>query len=847
MIELPIDAHLDQIVATLRGGRDLVLEAPPGSGKTTRVPAALAAAGLPGGGRVLVLEPRRIAARLAARRVAEERGETLGLETGYQVRFDSRARADTRLVFLTEALLIQKLLDDAELQGVSVVVFDEFHERTIHADLALMLLREVCATLREDLRIVVMSATLDGSVIAEHLGAERMRVEGRLHPVEVEYVARRSDEPIVRQVVRAVLGFLQQPGALDAGDLLVFLPGVGEIRRALEELAPAAAGAGVDLLALYGDLSLDEQARAVQKGARPRVVLSTNVAETSVTLDGIRTVVDSGLARVLRTDPGSGIDRLMLERISRASAEQRAGRAGRQGPGRCLRLYTRGDQRELLERLEPEILRVDLTEPVLLLKAWGIRDPEALDWLTPPPAGLISRALELLAMLGAIDGIQGGITREGRELIRLPVHPRIGRMLLEGRRRGRGPEVALFAALASARSPLRRPVQADMRSDLLLLRDLFLEARGGSFARPVLSRLGLDPGGVRAIDREERQLARIVVPRSGSRAAAVADDDLLRCVLFGFPDRVARRRGRHSQDALMVGGRAVRLDRNSVVRDAELFVALDVTRVGGERSARVRLASAVERSWLDDVHPGAVTCEDETIWNPERERAEGIRRERYLDLVLAEKRTSSVDPAAAEELLRRAGEKSRFVDSLRNDRLERLLLRLDRLRSARPELSLPAVGEPELRAAIADCCAGRSSLAELRDAPIEDALLARLGPNVAADLRRLCPKVLRLPSGREAKISYAADRPPMVAGKIQEFFGAAESPRILGGSEVVVVDLLAPNSRSVQITSDLAGFWKNLYPKVRREMLRRYPRHPWPEDPFAARPTARPLPRGERN
>ncbi|MFH0946143.1 MAG: ATP-dependent helicase HrpB [Planctomycetota bacterium] len=841
MQPLPIDDQLHSIVQAVSSGMDVVLQAPPGSGKTTRVPAALVDARLKGGGKVLVLEPRRMAARLAARRVAQERGGAVGEEVGYRVRFEGKEGRDTRLLFLTEGVLVRKLLADAELPGVSAVVFDEFHERSLQADLALLLVREVQSTLRPELRIVILSATIEAEPLAEELGARVIRSEGRQYPVEIEHVERREEGPIPAVACRAVLRQLDREGGRLEGDVLVFLPGVGEIQRTLAELRPVADARGFDLLPLHGELDAEQQDRAILAGPRPRVVLSTNVAETSVTLEGIRTVIDTGWARVMRHDPASGVDRLSLERITRSSADQRAGRAGRLGPGRCLRLFTAGEMREMRPSLEPEVLRVDLCESLLLLKAWGTADPRQLPWITPPAEAGMAAALDLLALLGAIESPAGPVTDLGRRLARLPVHPRLGRMLLEAGRRRCGSDGALLAALCQIRPRLSSRGGPSGRSDLLQLRDLFLEARDARFDRSVCERLGVKVRELRAVDREARALDRHLERRGDSREN---EDDLLKCVLAGHPDRVARRRGKGSEEALMTGGFALRLDQATVVRDDEFFVALDVTRLGSGQQAKVRLASAVDLDWIAELHPGLSRQVDETIWSEERQRAEGRRCWFHLDLLLKEHALPSPDPAQAEELLARAACHSRFLESLLKDRrLEQTLLRVECLRASRPDLGLEPVGEEALAKAVREACHGRTSLAELRASSLREMLVAGLGRDAAFLLERLCPARIRLPSGRQAEITYRLDGPPLVSGRLQEFFGGGVPPSIMEGRVLLAVDLLAPNGRSVQITADLQSFWSTVYPRERKELARRYPRHPWPEIPAAATPTARPLPR----
>ncbi len=842
MDRLPIDAHLDEIVAAVRSGRDVVLEAPPGSGKTTRVPPALAGAGLRGGGRVVVLEPRRIATRLAATRIAAERGQSLGGPVGYRVRHEARESDATRLLFVTEGILNRRILDDPDLAGVSVVVFDEFHERSVHADLALGLVREIQSTIRPELRVVIMSATLDSAEVASALDAEVVRTEGSPHPVEVVYEPPREPRSIADEAAQAVLRTLDGSGR-DGGSLLVFLPGVGEILRAQERLRDVAARLSIDIVPLYGELDADAQDRAVRAGERRRVVLATNVAETSITLDGIHVVIDTGFARVMRHDPASGVDRLGLERITKASAEQRKGRAGRQGPGRCVRLYRRGEFDAMQPSLEPELLRVDLAEPVLLLKEWGTQDLLEFPWLTRPQPDRLDASERLLRALGAV-GEGGGLTAIGRRLARIPVHPRLGRMMVAAEEYGCAATGAELAALAVSRSLVAGDARTVGRSDLLLGLDL-LHDHGRRAGGRSASFGGIDRRVLAALEREARQLKRIF----GERDIRDPDEDvLLRCVLAGYPDRVARRRESGGSSAVLVGGSGVAISDKSVVKQARLFVALDAVDVGRGRDRRAAVLSGIEEEWLEELFPGSVRTIDVTIWNDERRAAEGRRRRVYLDLVLDEKRLAvPPDPVEASRLLARAATHPRALAALRTGRLERLLLRLECMGRAFPELALPDVDDRVLAAAVESACTGRSRFEELEGVVLDDHVLVALGGGDARSRLRAIPDRIRLPSGRDAPVTYRRGQDPIVSAKLQEFFSARASPRIADGRVVVAVDLLAPNGRSVQITSDLAGFWKNLYPKERRELMRRYPRHPWPEDPENAPPTSRPLPRRRRD
>jgi ATP-dependent helicase HrpB len=879
MLTLPIDSLLPEIAASLGRGPNLVVEAPPGAGKTTRVPPALLDAGLAGGREVWVLEPRRLAARLSARRVAEERGESVGETVGYQVRFDEVGGPRTRLRFLTEGVLTRRLLADPRLERAGVVVLDEFHERHLQADLAVALLRRLQLGPRPDLRLVAMSATLDAAPVAEFLGAPVLRSEGRCFHVEVEHLARPDERPLEQQVESAV-GRLVAEG-LD-GDVLVFLPGAAEIRRAQSACEQLAARHDLAVLPLHGELPAEEQDRAVRRAGRRKVILSTNVAETSVTVEGVAAVVDSGLARVASHSPWSGLPTLKVSRVSQASAAQRAGRAGRTREGRALRLYTARDFQARPAHETPEVRRLDLAGPALELHAAGVADLRKFEWFEAPDAPALEAAERLLRRLGALNEA-GEVTRTGRRMLRLPLHPRLARLIAEADARGVGAEACVVAALASERDVRERQLFAGATppdggrgsraaakthgsSDLLELYDLFTEAGRSNFSHDKLRRLGLDGGAVRAVERVRRQLQRALVAGGGGvaqgrgeggadAARALTDGgerELLISILAGYPDRLARRResakGAQTEgvELLLAGGGAAVLAPESVVRGAEFVVAVDAGERGGGGVMRggrrapstvVRLASAVEPEWLLDLFPERVSEAVEAEWNAEAERAEAVSRLLYDDLVLTETRAADARGAEVSRVLAGAALAAGWERFAEREAVENFLARVEFLSRALPEAGLPALGEPDVRAALEAACEGRRSFAELRAAAraggLSDSLRRRLTPEQQGLLARMAPERVKLASGRQARVNYERGKPPWVASRLQDFFGMREAPRVAGGRAEVVVHLLAPNNRPVQVTTDLSGFWSRHYARVRRELARRYPRHPWPEDPHA--------------
>jgi ATP-dependent helicase HrpB len=830
LVPLPIDDVLPTVVAALRAHAAVVVKAPPGAGKTTRVPPALLAAGLAGTRRIVVLEPRRLAARAAARRIAAEQGFGVGEEVGFQVRLERAAGPRTRILVVTEGILGRMLADDPFIEDVGLVVFDEFHERSVHTDLALALCRAAQGAGRDDLKLCVLSATLATGPVAAYLGGcPVVESEGRPFPVEVEHLASRETRPPAESAAAGVRRVLPRT----PGDVLVFLPGVGEIRRAAALLESDAAARGLAVTPLYGDLTSTEQDAALRPGPRRKVVLATNVAESSVTVGGVTAVVDTGLARVLRYDPTLGLDRLELGRISRASATQRAGRAGRERPGLALRLWTVHEDAALRDEEEPEIRRVDLAAPALLLRAWGATDLQRFEWFEPPDAEQLARADELLERLGALA--RGALTPLGRSMARLPAHPRVARLLVEGHRRGALEDAALAAALLQERDPLRRRPPGSgprSRSDSDVI-DRLAALRGGDGDDDT----ALDAGRARFVRRAADQLAALTRRELGAppRPAGPADEAVMRALLVAYPDRVARRREPGSRRAVMVGGRGVALADDSAVLDAELFlcVEVDAGRRGERAEGQVRQASLVERAWL----PAALlTTTLDTEFDEPAERVVARRRTRYLDLVIAEQAAEPAPERAAELLATAAARDPARALALDDEETQRLRARLACLRAWRPALQLPAVDDAALRELLPILCAGRRSFAELRRAPLADVLLAQLDPRQRQALEREAPDRLEVPSGSRIRLEYQPGAAPVLRARIQELFGLVDTPRVAGGQVPVLVHLLAPNYRPQQVTTDLRSFWQKTYPEVRKELRARYPKHSWPEDPLTATP-----------
>jgi ATP-dependent helicase HrpB len=861
---LPIDEILPGLIDALRAGSNAVLRAPTGSGKTTRVAPAILDAGLAGTGSIVMLEPRRVAARAAARRIAFERGGQVGGEIGYSVRFDQMISRQTRIRIVTDGILLRYLQDDPFLESISVVVFDEFHERGINVDLALGMVRRIQQTVRPDLKIVVMSATLAAEAVAAFLGGcPVVAAEGKLFPVETAYVGARvtagkfglpygkslhtagaNFNPLFRDeglatVVRAV----EEVRSHTNGDILVFLPGVGEIRRVSQELAPLASRQNLAIMPLYGDLPAEQQDAVLGPSSKRKVVLATNVAETSITIDGVTAVVDTGLARVLRFDEHVGLDRLVLSKISKQSAEQRAGRAGRTRPGVALRLWTIDEQRALPDQEEPEIRRVDLAGPVLQLHAWDEADVARFPWFEAPRELSLHQAEALLTRLGAL--VEGQMTELGRAMVRLPVHPRVARLLIEGQVRGIPARAALTAALLTERSPftsgfglpqVRQP-QFQSESDVVDRIVVLEEFEKGNPS----AKAGLNLGAADFLLRAKDQLVDLLqqiryvpaIPAS-AQIPKTPDEALQRCLLAAFPDRVARRREMSEERGVMVGGRGVKLGYESAVKQARLFVCVDID--AGRTEALVRQASAVERDWLD---PALLAVRDNVTFDERSGRVAAVRCTCWDDLVLDEVALAHIpDDKLAGALAAAAASDIQRVFP-KDDDLRNYLERVRWLREAMPELALPPLDAPQLSGLLPALCQGCRSFDDLRRAPWMSWIKSLLSQPQLQAVEREAPEKLPVPSGNRIGIQYKAGKRPVMAVRIQELFGLAETPRIAAGRVPVVMHLLAPNMRPQQVTDDLKSFWNNTYQQVRKDLRARYPKHAWPEDPWNAPPQRR--------
>ena len=813
-----IDLILPELLDTLERGNVAVLQAPPGAGKTTRVPLALLDAPFLKKGRIVMLEPRRLAAVNAARYMASCLGEEVGGRVGYSIRFERKVSSATRIEVVTEGILARRLQSDPLLEGVGAVIFDEFHERSLTCDLSLALCRDVQQGLREELRLLVMSATLDAAPVARLLGgAPLISSAGRQFPVEVRYVRAEATARLPEAACAAVLKALAET----SGDLLVFLPGAGEIRRC-ERLLQGSAGAEIMIAVLYGDLPFAAQEQAILPAKRRKVVLATNIAETSLTIEGVRVVVDTGFSRQLRFDPATGLNRLESLRISAASAEQRAGRAGRVAPGVCYRLWSEHTQATLLPFTPPEIRVSDLTPLALDLALWGVENPASLSFLDAPPPAHLAEGRALLARLGALDA-RGAITALGRKMAKLPMHPRLSAMLLAAESLGAGALACTLAAILSERDILPRGRGSLSESDLLDRVEALAE--------------GLDPQGCRIVERLAGYFRKALgISATVGRADAALVGELL---MKAYPDRVARERSPGSGRYLMANGSGARLSTRSNVRAQPLLVAVEVE--GGAAEGEIHLASAVS---LEAVRAGCaaeITRGKRVFWDEREGRVVARDEERLGAILLSERaatlKSEEIGAALVEGILSGPG-----IGGLAwSDAAQEFRHRVNFLARALPEEKLPDLSDRALASTLEQWLlpylAGVRTLAQLARVDLLVPLKGILSWREQKLVEEGAPTHLQVPSGSRVQLSYPADGAPFLAVKLQEMFGLAETPRVAMGRVPVLIHLLSPARRPIQVTADLRSFWNGAYREVCKELKGRYPRHPWPDDPWEARAT----------
>lgn len=817
-LEIPIAPLLPQILQILTAQSTLILQAPPGAGKTTRVPLALLEASFLENKSILMLEPRRLAATNAAQFMAQQLGEKTGQKVGYTIRYQRRVSAATRIEVVTEGILTRRLQQDPELTGVGLVIFDEFHERHLQSDLALALCRDVQQGLRDDLKILIMSATLDAAPLAEQLQAPLLTSEGRSYPVTTNYLPGEPQWSLVQMTLAAVRRALTET----AGDLLVFLPGEGEIRRCQQELADSA----VSICPLYGNLPFTEQERAILPGKQRRVVLATNIAETSLTIEGISVVIDSGYSRQPRFDSGSGLTRLQLGRISQASATQRAGRAGRLGPGHCYRLWSEGTQQALLPFTPAEIRTADLAPLVLQLLAWGISNPNELFWLDPPSATAWQDGIELLSQLGALNP-QQQLNTIGQKLAKLPTHPRLARLLIAAAENQLLELGCDLVALLSEADPWHnKPANKLSDSDILdRLECFWRQHRSREFSALA-----------RASDYWRRYFK--LSAATGLKSATSEQSALL--LAAAFPDQIGKARQPGSKRYLLSSGHGVQLGENSAVQNSEYLIAVRL-RSSKTGEAEISLASSINKKTLELLYP-ELPWQQRCEWEQTEGRILACEQQRIGALTINQ-RPTKLQPELAAQAIIEAIRSNGLMLLNRNDKTERFRARLQFLHSQYSSQDWPDFSDRALLNSLENwllpMLGNVRNRSELQKIDLYTAFRNRLNWKQLQQLDKLAPERLEVPSGSSIRLQYSVDKAPVLAVKLQEMFGQLDTPRVAGGKVAVVIHLLSPAGRPLQITQDLCHFWEQSYPEVQKEMKGRYPKHPWPDDPLKALPTAK--------
>ena len=852
---LPIWQIHDSIVGTLRSGNRLVLVAPTGSGKTTQVPQMLLDAGLAGDRKIVVLQPRRVAARTVAARVAWERKVKLGAEVGYQIRFDDQTSLGTRICFVTEGILLRWLQDNRTLADVGIILFDEFHERNLLSDVSLALVKHLQRTQRPDLKMMVMSATLEAEPVADYLSEPGQPPcpivisEGQSFPVEVRYLDSHDERPFTDQASDAVERIVNSNAP---GDILVFMPGMGEINSTINGCRALHVGEKLALIPLHGELPPEEQDLAFAPNPLRKVVVATNVAETSVTIDGIRHVVDSGVARVARYDQERGIGTLFIEEISRASADQRKGRAGRTAPGTCHRLWTQSGHLNRPERNTPEIQRSDLAEVVLLLHSLHIRKAAQFDWLDKPDLAAVVRAEDLLRMLGALDESTDELTAIGQRMRRLPMHPRYSRMLIEASGRGCVPAAALCAALVSGRDLLQRLrredkhiaearelFEASQDSDFLTLMRAYQFARKNNFNVESCRRYGVHAAVARQVEQTHQQILQIADQQKLSQPDEKIDDAaLLRCIMAGFIDQLCIRRDLGTLECELTGGRSGTLMRESVVQNSPLFVAASIREVPSRGSSNLTLlglASAVKREWISEMFPQHINVRVEHLFDRTHKRVAAIRLERFRDLIIHHEHQRDIGPEASGRCLAESYRKGFFELPLFNHDVKQFIGRVNLVCAVMPELEFPPFDEKAIVNCLARAFNSMTLVKEAQAAHLRDEFAKHLAREQSGWLDELLPTSIEWPDGRKLRLLYAEEavakngqpNPPELQVKLTECFALKEHPRVCEGKLPVKLWLCAPDGKRIESTLDWPAFRTGSYPKIKQALQKKYPGTVW--------------------
>ncbi|MEE2902028.1 MAG: ATP-dependent helicase HrpB [Myxococcota bacterium] len=799
---LPIDKVLPEILEHLKTKSSIVVRAEPGAGKTTRIPVAIAQSEvLEKDKKILVLEPRRMAARMAAVRIAKNMGCQLGTKVGYQIRFENRTSANSQIIVMTEGLMTKRLQSDPFLENVGCVILDEFHERSVHTDLAISLLKEIQQSVRPDLRLVIMSATLSMERLSSYLsGAPCVDSAGRSYPVTVHWKERVDERRPIDQLVGTIKRAVQK---IEDGDVLVFLPGAREILQTQAELQ-AVYGDKISVFPLYSALSSAEQDAAITPQKKRKIILSTNIAESSLTIPGVKTVVDMGLERTVFHDAARGLDQLKTVRISRASAEQRAGRAGRIGPGHVFRMWTKSEHQSLKEFAQAEIHRIDLASTMLVVLRWAAQDPKVFDWFEAPSEASLQRGLLQLRSLNAVEDDCFTITKKGEKMLSFPLHPRLAAVMIRAQELGDvelGAKVCTLIAEGGRAKPNSR--QAVANSD-------FEIPRGQLPAH---------------LERTCRQIVKIAKASLGSEVKQPNTKEILpRMLLAGFSDRVAKKRAHRQDRYRLVSGRGAILSRNSRVREEDLIIAIDIDDGHSAEEALIRQACKIKEDWLQNV-----TVTTVVQFNHERLAAEGVRQKKYQNLVLAEQRDQNVPVTDLSDALLEAALQDPERALKPSEKVQSLIARIEFIRRTLPELNWPQITWESVLPLV---CSGLRSFAQIQKSDQINAVKSLLGYPASQQLDEWAPKTLTFGKGKPLRLRYDTEGPPVLAIKLQRMFGVRDTPRVANGRVPIKLELLAPNMRPVQVTQDLMSFWQTTYPEVRKQLRARYAKHAWPEDPF---------------
>lgn len=840
-MSLPIFEIEKAFVDAAKCSDQIILKAPTGSGKSTQIPQMLLDHGRLGSGQAVVLQPRRLAARLLSKRIAEERDVKLGSEVGYQIRFENNTSQATRLRFVTEGMLVRQLLTDPELKDVSALIFDEFHERKIEGDLALALAKQLQKTKRPDLLIVIMSATLQTDLLETFLpDAKLIKSEGRIFPVEISYqpLGTGNQRPVWEAATEAFRKWSENGVT---GDVLVFMPGTYEIRRTIEELQRDRSTRGWKILPLYGALHPDQQDAAVTTYSERKIIVSTNVAETSITIDGVTAVIDSGLARNANYDPIRGINTLLIKKVPRDSADQRAGRAGRTAPGHCLRLWSKTDHESRPAHDLAEIKRIDLAETLLTLKAAGIDDLDNFGWIERPSEESFLRALSLLKNLGALDTNSERLTTLGAKMATFPAHPRYARMLLTAKEYGCVSQVCLAVAISQEKSLLLptkdKQVQKERdtiwgnenESDLLVEIQAYHYAEGYHFDKSACQALGIHANTARQAGKTLRQLQNLAEIQGLSLQDTDQENEGFRkSILSGFSDQVAKRLGRGTRRCDLVHYRRGELHRNSIVGEHKLIVSMEINEIQGKDVAVIlSQITAVEEEWLQEIFPSDLSKDNAIVFNSSLRRVEAVQLKRFRDLILSSRTLEEPPVEQAATLLAEQIQAGHLNLKKWDSSVEKWIMRLNFLSKALPEIEMPPIHKTDRQAILEQICLGAFGYKEIKDRDPWPVLKSWLSTKQLAALDYYAPERIQLTEKRRCKVRYSKKDPPVISARIQDLYEVKKTPSLAEGKIKLRLEILAPNQLPIQITDNLETFWTSAYPSIKKELAGRYPKHEW--------------------